>query len=143
MLLSAILCFIDQRLASFLYHRFNDKLQIHKRCFSKFFFTTIIVVCQIIFDKQFSFSKKSNSTFNQTEMTNIESTHPTVNQPSFNLQSAQYSTPKCPTYKNSRLSNISRPKSNIKFDTSEIEIHCEDDSSVNNQSFYTARETSI
>lgn len=149
MLLSAILCFIDQRLASFLYHRFKDTLQIHKRCFGKFFFTTIIVACQIIFDKKFFFTTKSHTSFDQTEMTTIESARPSFTQPmpSFNLQSGQFSTPKNPSHKNSILNNTStRPKPNIKFDTSEIEIHCEDDnitSVSNGQSFHTAIETSL
>jgi hypothetical protein len=146
MLLSALLCFIDQRLASFLYHHFRDNLQIHKRCIGNFFFTTIIVVIQIIFDKNFSFTKKSQTSFNQTEMTNIESKFSSNTEPlpSFNLHSAQISTPKFPVQK--KVNNNTRPTPNIRFDTSEIEIHREDDITTpvsNKQSFYTARETSI
>jgi hypothetical protein len=138
MLISAILCFIDQRLASFLYHRFCHTLQIHKRCFSKIFCTTLIVVCQIISDKKFSFAKKSQPAHDQTEMTCIENTSPSITRtiPSFNLHSNQFSTPSRPT---SNISNF-KPKQNIRFDTSEIEIHAEDITNDTENSYHTARE---
>jgi hypothetical protein len=91
MLVTAVLCFIDQRIASFLYRHFKDKLHIHKRFFSKFFCTTFVVMCQILFDKDCSLINKSQSVVDQTELTNIESTQP--QSPSFNLRTYQKSTP--------------------------------------------------
>ena len=49
MLITAVLCFIDQRIASLLYHNFKDKLHIHKRCFAKLFCTTIKIIEFIFF----------------------------------------------------------------------------------------------
>jgi hypothetical protein len=107
MLIAAILCFIDQRLASFLYNQYRDQLQIHKRWFGKFFFTTLIVLCQILFDKNCTLAKKNHSNIqiekielsapqpvNHTELTTFNQS--TTQTPSFNLRSSQKSTPNRP-----------------------------------------------
>jgi hypothetical protein len=145
MLLSAILCFIDQRVASLLYHHFKGKLKIHKRFFAKFFCTTIVVIFQIIFDKDCSVAKKPQSPIDQTELNEIKSTqhNNSTSQPlpSFNLGLRQHSTPKFPKPKTSNLSNTNRPTSNIHVDTNEIQIHQEQTDSVTD--FFTARETAL
>jgi hypothetical protein len=139
MLLSAILCFIDQRLASLLYHHFKDNLSIHKRFFAKFFCTTIVVIFQIIFDKDCSVAKKPQSPIDQTELNEIKSTQPNNSTshplPSFNLGTRQYSTPKFPKPKNSNLCNTTR------VDTCELQIHQENSDSGTD--FVTARETTL
>lgn len=155
MLITAIICFIDQRVASLLYNHFRDRLQIHKRFFSKLFCTTVIVIFQIIFDRDCSF-RKSRLTEQSTELTHIESNLP----PSFNLQSSQQSTPNRqtpnrPTPKADRTittiaptttSRIIAPKPyprTLSFAPSEhtIEIHQNDNDSEILQHYYTATES--
>lgn len=98
-LLTAIVCFIDQRIASLLYHQFSHKLHIHKRCCGKFFFTTIIVLVQILFDKDCSLkkpleSKSVKNKISQTDNAQFDSLPFTDKTPSFNICSNKKSTPK-------------------------------------------------
>ena len=50
-LMTAILCFIDQRIASLLYFHYSKSLSLYKCCMAKFGCTTIIVILQIIFNR--------------------------------------------------------------------------------------------
>ena len=140
MLITAVLCFIDQRIASLLYHNFKDKLHIHKRCFAKFFCTTIVVICQILFDRDCSLKNKSQIVVDHTEMTQIKTSQP--QSPSFNLRTNQKSTPKKsfalkPTAKTFLPTPAPRKfQTANNTDTIEIEIHQEDDT---DGTYYTAR----
>jgi hypothetical protein len=141
--MTAIICFIDQRLASFLYNQYRDQLHIHKRWFAKIFFTTIIVLCQIIFDKNCNLSKKKHSnglndntelSAPQTELTTFElsSNHSTNQTPSFNLRSNKKSTPNrpiVPTKQNFAPTPAKRTFAPILESTHTVEIHKESNES--------------
>jgi hypothetical protein len=155
MLITAVLCFIDQRIASLLYHNFKDKLHIHKRCIAKFFCTTIVVICQILFDRDCALKNKSQIV-DQTELTQIETTQP--KSPSFNLHMNQKSTPKttfaltptnetflrtptAKTYKPTPTPRKFRTNNNNpdNTDTIEIEIHQND----TDNTYYTAQNSQM
>jgi hypothetical protein len=130
MLVTAVLCFIDQRIASLLYHHFKDKLHIHKRCIAKLFCTTFVVVCQILFDRDCSLRNKSQFIVDQTELTQIKSTQP--QSPSFNLRTHQKSTP------NRTFSPTPMPRTfktnQSQANTTDIEVYQDDTENT----FYTA-----
>jgi hypothetical protein len=144
MFIAAVLCFIDQRIASILYHNFKDKLSIHKRWFAKLFCTTLVVLCQILFDKDCSFNKKSQVVVDQTELTQIKTTQP--QSPSFNLRANQKSTPKktfahTPTAKTFSPTPTPRKFQTNSFNTNnteaiEIEIHQNNET---DNTYYTAQ----
>jgi hypothetical protein len=132
MLITAILCFIDQRIASLLYRHFQHKLHIHKRWFAKLFCTTFIVICQILFDKDCSI-KNNSQVVEQTELTQIKSIQP--QSPSFNLRTNQKSTP------NKTFSPTPMPRTfrNSQSDTHAIEIEVHQQGDTTDDTFYTAR----
>jgi hypothetical protein len=152
MLMTVIICFIDQRFASFLYNQYRDQLQIHKRWFGKICFTTLIVLCQIIFDKNCTISKKNH--FNtqtdkkelsahHTELTTFElpSNPSTSLTPSFNLRSNKKSTPNRPieptnrTFAPTPSKRIFAPSLES---THTVEIHKEHDDSDTDEQYHTA-----
>ena len=104
--MTAIFCFIDQRIASLLYSHYRRELSLYKCCLSKFGFTTIIVLFQILFDRRCALRKPQESNLNdielscptkennQTRSTRFELQPSNFNQtPSFNIRSAMKSTP--------------------------------------------------
>ena len=104
--MTAIFCFIDQRIASLLYSHYRRELSLYKCCLSKFGFTTIIVLFQILFDRRCALRKPQESNLNdielscptkennQTRSTRFELQPSNFNQtPSFNSRSAMKSTP--------------------------------------------------
>ncbi len=74
-----------------MYNRFRGELHINKRFFAKLGCTTIIVILQILLDKDCSFSKSVRNQ-DQTDLTNIKSNSTTL-PPSFNLHTGHKSTP--------------------------------------------------
>jgi hypothetical protein len=118
-----------------LYNRFRDRLHIKKRFFAKLGCTTIIVLLQIMFDKDFSFSK-TKTPQDQTDLSNIES-HTTL-RPSFNLHTIQKSTPMRPT----PAPRMFAPTPNRQT-TAEIEIELQQTGDHVSADYVTATQSSV
>ena len=82
-MITAIYCFIDQRIAALLYNHYSRDLSLYKCCLAKFGFTTIIVILQILFDRQCTLRKLPIERPNY----DIEMSHPQPNEPTVLQQS--------------------------------------------------------
>ena len=102
--MTALFCFIDQRIASLLYSHYRKELSLYKCCLSKFGFTTIIVLFQILFDRRCTLRKPQERNLNDIELSyptndtnqqsRVQLQPSNFNQtPSFNIRSAMKSTP--------------------------------------------------
>ena len=80
-LMTAIFCFIDQRIASLLYFHYSRNLSLYKCCLAKFGCTTIIVIFQILFNRQCFLRKQPivRSNVNDIEMSYPQTDEPTLN----------------------------------------------------------------
>ena len=76
-LMTAIFCFIDQRIASLLYFHYSRNLSLYKCCLAKFGCTTIIVIFQILFNRQCFLRKQP--IVRSSDMNDIEMSYPTLN----------------------------------------------------------------
>ena len=79
--MTAIFCFIDQRIASLLYFHYSRNLSLYKCCLAKFGCTTIIVIFQILFNRQCFLRKQPivRSNVNDIEMSYPQTDEPTLN----------------------------------------------------------------
>ena len=67
-LMTAIFCFVDQRIASLLYFHYSRNLSLYKCCLAKFGCTTIIVIFQILFNRQCFLRKQPIERTNDIEL---------------------------------------------------------------------------
>ena len=110
--MTALYCFIDQRIASLLYFHYSKDLSLYKCCLAKFGCTTIIVILQILFDRrcllrkqplerrstnydiELSYPRPDVSQNSSTTTQPLQPSSSLNNQtPSFNLRSNMKSTP--------------------------------------------------
>ena len=97
--MTALYCFIDQRIASILYSHYSKNLSLYKCCLAKFGCTTVIVILQIIFNRQCFLRKQPLERMSDIEMSYPQESNPTVVQPSSSQTSNTTPTPQPSHYR--------------------------------------------
>ena len=137
--MTALFCFIDQRIASLLYTHYRKELSLYKCCLSKFGFTTIIVLFQILFDRRCTLRKPQESNLNdielsfptnetnQTSSTRVQpqssgSRPDFTHTPSFIIKSAMKSTPRNSADNSTKSNDRNFTTTRIDFDAIESSI---------------------
>ena len=122
--MTALYCFIDQRIASLLYSHYSKDLSLYKCCLAKFGCTTIIVILQILFDRRCLLRKQPLERRSPNDIHDIELSYPrpdvsqssiTTTQPLQHSSSINNQTPSF----NLRSNTKSTPNHRVTFDTSQ------------------------
>jgi len=138
--MTALFCFIDQRIASLLYSHYRKELSLYKCCLSKFGFTTIIVLFQILFDRRCTLRKPQERNLNDIELSyptndtnqqsRVQLQPSNFNQtpasfthtPSFNIKSAMKSSPRNSADNSTKSNDRNFTTTRIDFDAIESSI---------------------